>query len=152
MILCWCSVCQGSELNHLKSLIVRVTSSVFDKSRSYSYKRSVQGLCSRYPNCLVDLCRYCATVDCNERCLEFEPILCPKLKRPPYVCNSCEGFRKCLELKQVYDARLAEKTYRTTLSESRAGIARLYFLDTFITMSNLLCIESPHFLRPLQTS
>ncbi len=105
--------------------LTRVRPKDFGKLRNICTKRqtcSVQGLCSRYPNCLVDLCRYCATVHCNERCLEFEPRLCPKLERPPYVCNGCEGFRKCFELKQVYHARLAEKTYRTTLSKSRSGI------------------------------
>ncbi|MGI6162812.1 MAG: hypothetical protein ACOYEQ_02650 [Bacillota bacterium] len=63
--------------------------------------------------------------------------MCPKLKRPLYICNGCEGFRKCFELKQVYDARLAEKTCRTTLSESRAGInltdTELEELDLLIT-------------------
>ncbi len=73
----------------------RVRPKDFGRPRNICTKRqtcSVQGLRSRYPNCVADLCRYCKSLDCNERCPEFEPILCLKLKRPPYVCNGCETF------------------------------------------------------------
>ncbi len=83
---------------------------------------SVQGLCGWYPNCASDFCRKCVARDCNELCKEYEPILCPTLLKPPYVCNSCEEIRKCHRLKRVYEAKVAEKKYRTKLVESREGI------------------------------
>lgn len=120
--------------------LTRILPKSFGRPRNICTKRqtcSIQGLCSRYPNCLVDLCRYCTSLNCNERCPEFEPIQCSKLERPPYVCNGCEDFRKCYKLKQVYGAQLAEKKYRTTLRESRTGInlteAELEQLDLLIT-------------------
>lgn len=118
----------------------RVRPKDFGRLRNICAKRQtcfVRGLCNRYPNCVADLCRYCKSLDCNERCPEFEPILCLKLTRPPYVCNGCEDLRKCYMFKQVYDAQLAEKKYRTTLRESRVGInlteAELEELDLLIT-------------------
>lgn len=83
---------------------------------------SVKGLCRRYPNCITEICRRCVAVNCNERCPKFEPILCSKLEKPPYVCNGCESYRGCRQLKQVYEAQVAEKKYRTTLTKAREGI------------------------------
>lgn len=82
----------------------------------------VRGLCGHYPHCPVDYCHRCSGMDCNEICQEYEPTLCPTLLKPPYVCNSCEKSRKCHQLKRIYDAKTAEKKYRTTLTKAREGI------------------------------
>ena len=111
----------------------------FGKPRNICERRQtckVKGLCSRYPVC-KDLCRHCSSVDCNERCPDFEAIMCPRLVKPPYVCNGCEDFRKCHQLKHVYDARLAQKKYLTLLKASREGIniteAEVEEIDLLIT-------------------
>lgn len=111
----------------------------FGKPRNICKKRQtceVHGLCSKYPAC-KGLCRHCSLVDCNEHCPSFEAIMCPKLIRAPYVCNACEKFRKCHQLKQVYDAGLAQKKYLTMLSASREGIGiaetELEEMDLLIT-------------------
>ncbi len=106
--------------------LTRVRPKDFGKLRNICTKRqtcSVQGLCSRYRSCLVDLCRYCATVHCTERCLEFEPRLCPKLKRHPMSATVVRAFVSASELKQVYHARLAERpTVRRLASRGRGLI------------------------------
>lgn len=49
---------------------------------------------------------------------------CPKLDKPPYVCNGCEKFsRRCIYTKKKYIADKAQDEYKNTLSESREGIA-----------------------------
>lgn len=47
---------------------------------------------------------------------------CDKLKRPPYVCNSCPNKRYCTNHKLYYNARLAQENSDKVLSESRTGI------------------------------
>ena len=35
------------------------------------------------------LCKRSKTCDCTKHCPDFTPYLCPKLTKPPYVCNGC---------------------------------------------------------------
>ena len=46
---------------------------------------------------------------------------CPKLDRPPFVCNGCRDFGKCRLERSVYIADAAQLDYRETLVESRNG-------------------------------
>ncbi len=66
-------------------------------------------------------CSFCK--DCIEHCDEFEEEKCPKLSRPPYVCDGCKGRQRCTLRKMEYRPNLADKDYREKLSESRKGFA-----------------------------
>lgn len=68
-------------------------------------------------------CKRCARVKCFEHCKKFEVLICNKLKKPPYVCNGCLQRQSCKLEKHIYSAKTAQKTYETTRSESRQGIA-----------------------------
>lgn len=68
-------------------------------------------------------CKRCARVKCFEHCKQFEVLICNKLKKPPYVCNGCLQRQSCKLEKHIYSAKTAQKTYETTRSESRQGIA-----------------------------
>lgn len=65
-------------------------------------------------------CAECAL--CMVNCPDFEEEKCSKLKKAPYVCNSCKQVRSCTLSKQFYDAKEAHKTYEKTRSDSRQGI------------------------------
>ena len=47
---------------------------------------------------------------------------CNKLKKPPYVCNSCPNKRYCTNHKLYYNARIADQHSNLILSESRSGV------------------------------
>lgn len=49
--------------------------------------------------------------------------ICPRLSRPPYVCNGCPSRNKCSLEKHLYQASYAQKEYELVRSESRAGFA-----------------------------
>ena len=66
------------------------------------------------------LCRRCSM--CNSNCKEYEPTVCRRYTKPPYVCNGCGKRYECTMEKHLYIAQEAEKAYRTKLSESRSGI------------------------------
>lgn len=84
-------------------------------------------------------CRFCNK--CHKICDNYTPVLCDKLKKPPYVCNGCKDARNCRLQKSFYDAKSAQKEYSDVLTESRSGINTDEFeishLDNFI--SPLLC-------------
>lgn len=80
----------------------------------------------------------CSLCDkCNSVCPDFLEEKCPKLDKPPYVCNGCPSKRNCTLEKRYYNARLADEEYRSVLSESRSGIsyseAELKHLDTIVS-------------------
>ena len=79
--------------------------------------------------CPAPLCpkRVCSLQcsQCAQYCDRFEPEICPKLLKPPYVCNGCgdRGGNNCLLATRMYFAEHAHRMYKQTLSESRIGIS-----------------------------
>jgi IS30 family transposase len=74
-------------------------------------------------------CKYCNTV-----CPDFNEEVCPKLSKPPYVCNGCKQEYRCILRKQYYLHNPAQTNYRKTLVESRSGAN--------ITENELLSIDA----------
>lgn len=60
---------------------------------------------------------------CSSSCILYEQYVCPKLSRPPYVCNGCSERSKCSLEKHLYKASYAQKEYELVRSESRSGFA-----------------------------
>ena len=77
------------------------------------------------PACEYKWAKDCAkcSVACFKVCKDFKEEFCPKLKKPPYVCNGCEKRNGCTLRRHWYDAKAAQKEYEVTRSESRQGIA-----------------------------
>lgn len=67
-------------------------------------------------------CKKCTAL-CYEHCPDFQEKICPKLSRPPYVCNGCGDRYRCKLQRQVYDAKQAQKEYEALRTESRQGFA-----------------------------
>lgn len=60
---------------------------------------------------------------CAHSCPFYEKYICPKLLKPPYVCNGCAERYKCILEKRYYKASPAQKEYELMRSESRSGFA-----------------------------
>lgn len=58
---------------------------------------------------------------CFEMCEDYRRRSCPKLGKPPYVCNGCAEQNSCPLRKRFYDADAAQKNYKGILSDSRRG-------------------------------
>ena len=85
----------------------------------YRYRCTESGICPSKPDCVTKNCRFCK--ECNSSCPRFKKEICSRLSKPPYVCNGCSQKNRCTLEKRIYDAKLADKEYRTVLSESREG-------------------------------
>lgn len=64
-------------------------------------------------------CKFCRL--CNSNCPLFVEQKCERLENPPFVCNGCKDENKCVLRKRFYLHKAAQKSYETTLSESRSG-------------------------------
>lgn len=90
-----------------------------NKTNFCKHKNScnIKNLCSA--NCHSE-CRHCGK--CNSICSKYELDLCPRLLKPPYVCNSCNNYAQCRKIKYVYFASKAQEKYESSLVSSRIGI------------------------------
>lgn len=69
-------------------------------------------------------CRSCRKWRCNSECPDFLPDQCPKLSKPPFVCNGCSGLygSGCDYEYRFYDGRLAHDMAQNRKSDARSGI------------------------------
>ena len=68
-------------------------------------------------------CHSCYRTKCFDVCQNFQPALCSKLDKPPYVCNGCQQRQTCKLERHLYEAKFAQKEYEAIRSESRQGFA-----------------------------
>lgn len=68
-------------------------------------------------------CHSCYLTKCFDVCQNFQPALCSKLDKPPYVCNGCQQRQTCKLERHLYEAKFAQKEYEAIRSESRQGFA-----------------------------
>jgi len=61
-------------------------------------------------------------VRCIDFCPNYEPRVCVKLSKPPYVCNGCAKKSGCLMEMKIYSSKYADDCYREVLVSSREGI------------------------------
>lgn len=82
---------------------------------------SAQNICH---HCTSRLNRYCWSCGkCISSCPSYEKYVCPRLSKPPYVCNGCPDRNKRTLEKRLYKASYAQKEYEHVRSESRSGFA-----------------------------
>ena len=74
-------------------------------------------------NC-ENLCPQCTKsgIRCIDVCPNYEPRVCARLEKPPYVCNGCGKRAGCLMEMQIYSAKYADDCYHEILVSSREGI------------------------------
>lgn len=74
---------------------------------------------------------------CNTKCDRYEPEICSRVLKSPYVCNGCGRRPECSLEKTFYFASEADQAYRMKLTESRSGISyseeELALLDSIIS-------------------
>ena len=98
---------------------------------TYRYPRCT--FCKHFGKCkdTVFMCTGCDNHRCwqcslnlkfSKNCKDYNPFSCPKLTKPPYVCNGGSKKQTCHDSKRYYRAKPAQKTYEETLTNSRSGI------------------------------
>ena len=97
------------------------------KSRNYDSYKLHNSICDKYESCQKNISTdsrfFCkAYSKCIDSCNEFLEVVCPNLKKFPWVCNGCPKSPKCRFTKYYYYGDIANKDYKLKLSESREGI------------------------------
>lgn len=98
---------------------------------------TITNLCSN-KYCRKDVpCVKCKLRTCSQYCNSYVPGTCPKLLKPPYVCNGCSFPRTCGYDKMYYRAKYADDAYHEAMSSPRKGInltpEELHELDCLIS-------------------
>lgn len=99
------------------------------------YHCEEENLCSTCTRTRRTLCKRCSA--CIHSCPQYMKETCPKLSKPPYVCNGCKMLSRCTLEKRKYSAKSSQQEYQQTLTESRSGInlneAELKHINDIIT-------------------
>lgn len=102
---------------------------IFKGRNSSQHLGIYNSLCANYKTCSIRMGdiynarsykKNCSK--CIDSCNEFEEIICPHLKKFPWVCNGCPKANKCFLNKFYYYSDIANKDYKQTLKETREGI------------------------------
>lgn len=130
---------QGSSFRSIASALGKDPSTISKEIKLHSavapngtYKHPRCHYCNHFRKCkdtimicasCQDFCWHCKyDLRRANECKDYQPFSCPKLNRPPYVCNGCESLSKCHDSKKYYRAKQAHKAYEETLTETRSGI------------------------------
>lgn len=85
--------------------------------RSHCKKSAICSSCSRKPGAF---CRSC--INCRSFCNDYIRESCPKLSKPPYVCNGCKERSGCTLTKQLFSAVNANIKTRERIKEAHSGM------------------------------
>ena len=88
---------------------------------AFQRKCSAQMVCQECTSRKNRFCWSCGK--CFSSCILYEKYVCPKLSKPPYVCNGCSERNKCSLEKHLYRTSYAQKEYELVRSKSRSGFA-----------------------------
>lgn len=88
---------------------------------AFQHECSAQRVCHECTSRKNRFCWSCGK--CSSSCILYEKYVCPKLSKPPYVCNGCPQRNKCSLEKRLYKASYAQKEYELVRKESRSGFA-----------------------------
>lgn len=69
----------------------------------------------------ISICPYRNGGFCNNICEKFELYVCERLINHPYVCNGCEKWIHCRNVRYKYEPLKAYNDYKFLLTDSRQG-------------------------------
>lgn len=117
-----CSTISKEVKNHISFEKIGAFGKSFnDCLLAFQRKCSAQKVCLECTSRNNRLCWSCGK--CSSSCTLYEKYICPKLAKPPYVCNGCSVRYKCSLEKRLYRASYAQKEYELVRRESRSGFA-----------------------------
>lgn len=107
-----------------------------------------RGICD---GCFKDAkCRNCS-LQCVTRCRSYVKENCPRLEKPPYVCNGCEKRAACTLEKRLYDPSAAQKEYEAVWAESHTGLSyteeEIRYIDDMVSPLLLKGQSPAHILK-----
>ncbi len=126
--------------NHLNKEIRNIIEESLDKNYSftkiskiiYKDRRTIsrdilKHRIKKYPGGYSSRVNYYCKNKCKLYCLDknktcYIEDICPKLIKPPYVCNACKNKARCKKIKYYYNAKNANDEYLEKLKSSRIGI------------------------------
>ena len=67
------------------------------------------------------LCRVCGR-PCERYCPDYVPMICERIEKAPFTCNSCGHYATCTLERRFYSAETAQKAFAERASAARSGI------------------------------
>lgn len=132
---------KGSSFKKIGTILGKDCTTISKEVRRHIRREKTGAMGRSFNDCLLNVrrecslrsvCHKCTSLSkrpcwscgkCMGSCTSYVPYSCPKLQKPPYVCNSCGDRSRCALEKSFYRAVYAQKSSDTLRSESRSGFA-----------------------------
>lgn len=132
---------KGSSFKEIGTILGKDCTTISKEIRKHISKEKSGAMGKAFNDCLLNVrrecsmrsvCRKCTSLSnrlcwscgrCTLSCISYVPYSCPKLHKPPYVCNACKERPRCALEKSFYRALFAQKQSDMVRSESRSGFA-----------------------------
>lgn len=132
---------KGTSFKEIGSILGKDCTTISKEIRRHIRKEKTGAMGRAFNDCLINVrrecslhsvCSKCSSLSnrpcwscgrCTDSCISYVPYSCPKLKKPPYVCNACKDRPKCALEKSFYRASHAQKQSDLLRSQSRSGFA-----------------------------
>lgn len=146
---------KGTSFKGIASILGKDCTTISKEIRNHIHHEKSGAFGKAFNDCLLNIKRECSLKSvcpkcyslnnrpcwscgkCTGRCALYVKYICPKLRKPPYVCNACPDRPRCSLEKAFYNAGFAHKEYTSLKSESRSGFAisedELAHLDSLIS-------------------
>lgn len=146
---------KGTSFKRIASILGKDPSTISKEIRGHIHHEKTGAMGRAFNDCLVNVKRDCSLKSvcskclslhnrlcwscgkCSESCRLYVKYTCPRLSRPPYVCNACKDRSRCSLEKAFYRAAFAQKEYDSLKSQSRSGFSlsekELSRLDSLIS-------------------
>lgn len=140
---------KGTSFRKIGLVLGKDCTTISKEVRKHIRKEKTGAMGKSFNDCLLNVKRQCTARSslsnrlcwscgkCAESCISYVPYSCPRLQRPPYVCNACKNRPKCTLEKSFYRAVPAQRDYDAVKSEARSGFAiseeELSHLDSVVS-------------------
>lgn len=146
---------KGTSFKEIGILLGKDSTTISKEIRKHIQREKSGAIGRAFNDCLMNVkrecsrksvCRQCLSRNtrpcwscgkCMNFCDKYIKYTCPKLHKPPYVCNSCSNRPRCSLEKAFYKAGIAQKEYDSLKSDSHSGFAlsetELSHLDSIVS-------------------
>lgn len=117
-------VAPSTVMREIKNHIVLQPGKPFNRIKNDCVNRHsclITGICEDKQNCVTKKCARCSRTRCANVCAAYKKEKCSRLDLSPHVCNGCPDRNSCSLEHALYSAIHAQKTYESTLKDSRKG-------------------------------
>lgn len=113
---------EGFSFTKISNIIEKDRTTIAKEIKRYRIRKVPKNNSRSIPKNFCIYKFHCGKQNCDSSKSCYKENICPKLLKPPYVCNPCSKKKHCRLIKYYYYSNFAHKSYLQSLRDSRIGL------------------------------